>query len=171
MNEARHDLGRARLLKPEALGVPGKRTFRFQMEAERGSAYVWMEKDQLSSLAIAIKKFLEENGGTGRQAREPVIEGLPEPFFDFKAASLGLAFDETSGLFAVLAYNREDFEEDRATLLCWLSRRQVERMADEALVVVAAGRSTCPLCKEPMDSDGHMCVKTNGHHKTGIEEM
>ena len=43
------------------------------------------------------------------------------------------------------------------------ARRQIQAAADEALKVVAAGRPTCPLCKQPMDLEGHMCVRTNGH--------
>ena len=168
MLESRHDLGRAQLLKPEALGQPGKRTFRFQIEAERGSAFVWMEKDQLSTLAVAIKRFLEDNPAK-QQPRDGIIEAIPEPFFDLKAASLGLAFDESTGLFGILAYTAEDFERDQATLLCWVTRRQIDGMADEALRVVAAGRPICPLCKQPMDPEGHVCVRTNGHRAVADE--
>jgi len=172
MLEARYDLGRAGILKPEALGQPGQRTFRFQVEAERGSAVVWMEKEQLSAIAAAIQKFLDEN-----ELRQPgtalggAIETLPEPFYELKAASLGLAYDEGTGLFAVMAFNQEDFARDEATLIFWVSRKQVEGMAAEAIQVVAAGRPTCPLCKLPMDPEGHLCVRSNGHHKTGIEEL
>ncbi len=169
MLEARHDLGRARLFKPEALGTPGKRTFRFQIEAERGSANVWMEKAQLCALATAVKKFLEDNPARAA-SRDSVIETLPEPYLDFKAASLGLAYDETSGLFAILAYEAEDFERDTATLICWVTRRQIDQMADAALIVVNAGRPICPLCKQAMDPEGHVCVKSNGH-KAASDEL
>lgn len=162
-------MGRAQLLKPEALGQPGKRTFRFQIEAERGSAFVWMEKDQLSALAVAIKRFLEENPAKQQQARDGIIEAIAEPFFDFKAANLGLAFDEQTALFAILAYTVEDFKRDQATLLCWVTRRQIDAMADEALRVVASGRPICPLCKQPMDPAGHVCVRTNGHRAEANE--
>ena len=168
--DSRHDLGRARLLKPEALGVPGKRTFRFLIEAERGSAHVWMEKQQLSALALAIQQFLEENPQRQPQAREGSIEAIADPFFDFKAASLGLAYDEATRLFAVLAYDAESVERDQVTLLCWVSRRQVEGVAEEAQKVVAAGRPICPLCKEPMDPEGHSCIRSNGH-KAAADEL
>ena len=167
--EARHDLGRARLVKPEALGVPGKRTFHFQIEAERGSAYVWMEKNQLSALAVAIQKFLEDDPAEQRQTRDGIIEVILDPFFDFKAASLGLAYDEVSHLFAILAYDAEDFERDEVTLLCWISRHQVEQMAVDALTVVGAGRPICVLCKQPIDPEGHICVESNGHKPIGGE--
>ena len=149
--------------------MPGKRTFRCQIEAERGSAYVWMEKNQLSALAVAVEKFLEDNPSGQRQTRDGIIETIREPFFDFKAASLGLAYDEVSQLFAILAYEADDFERDEVTLQCWISRRQVGQMARDALTVVGAGRPTCPLCKQPMDPEGHICVKSNGHKPVGGE--
>jgi uncharacterized repeat protein (TIGR03847 family) len=170
--EAQHDLGRAGVLKPEALGQPGHRTFRFNVEAERGSAHIWVEKGQMSALAEAIQKFLEETKlPPPSRPRTGQVETLPEPFYELRAASLGLAYDEGTGLFAVLAYTQEDFQEDRATVILWASKAQVEAMAEESLHVVSAGRPVCPLCKQPMDPEGHACVRSNGHHKSGIEEL
>ncbi|MBV9291748.1 MAG: DUF3090 family protein, partial [Frankiales bacterium] len=32
-----------------------------------------------------------------------------------------------------------------------------------ALRVVAAGRPPCPLCGNPLDPQGHVCPRQNGH--------
>ena len=78
-------------------------------------------------------------------------------------ASLGLAYDEGSGLFAVLAYDSDDAERDVATVACWASRKRAEELADAALAIVAAGRPICPLCDGPIDPEGHACARSNGH--------
>ena len=31
--------------------------------------------------------------------------------------------------------------------------------------VVSAGRPPCPLCAEPLDPEGHVCVRLNGYHR------
>lgn len=131
-----------------------------------------MEKEQLSSLALAIKKFLQETPEelTGPPPMEQPVRSAREPFFDFKIASLGLAHEKTAGMFAVLVHDLEDANSERATLLWWSPRAQIETMADEALEVVAAGRPLCVLCKQPMDPQGHMCPRSNGH-KAGMEEI
>ena len=36
-----------------------------------------------------------------------------------------------------------------------------ETRAAEALV--AAGRPPCPICGQPLDPDGHVCPRSNGH--------
>jgi uncharacterized repeat protein (TIGR03847 family) len=37
-----------------------------------------------------------------------------------------------------------------------------------ALEVVAAGRPPCPLCGQPLDAEGHICVRLNGHRPQEI---
>ena len=164
MNKSRHDLGVAQRLKAEALGVPGQRTFRILVEAERGSATIWMEKQQLSALALSIKGFIRELG-EHPQGVAPTAAPRPakEPYFDFKASNLGLGYDEGRSLFAVLAYDREDSESDTATLICWALKAEAEELADEALEIVVAGRPLCSLCGGPIDPEGHMCPRSNGH--------
>jgi uncharacterized repeat protein (TIGR03847 family) len=34
-----------------------------------------------------------------------------------------------------------------------------------ALRVVAAGRPPCPLCSLPLDPEGHICPRQNGHRR------
>ena len=36
-------------------------------------------------------------------------------------------------------------------------------LAQGALKVVSAGRPPCPLCGLPLDTDGHVCPRQNGH--------
>ena len=45
-------------LQPEAQGEPGKRTFRIIVDSESSSASMWMEKEQLFQLAVAIQRLI-----------------------------------------------------------------------------------------------------------------
>ena len=164
MPSVRNDLGTAKVLKAEAHGEPGKRTFRIVAEAEQGTASLWMEKEQLSALALSIKGYIEEmEDETEGPRAEPATVSSPEPSFDFKLASLALSYDEATHRFGILAYDERDAETDTATLVCWTPRQQAEAMAEEALEAVSAGHPICQLCHRPMEKEGHMCPHYNGH--------
>ena len=47
----------------------------------------------------------------------------------------------------------------------FLSPPQARAFAERAERVVSAGRPPCPLCAEPLDADGHVCVRLNGYHE------
>ena len=46
-------------IEAESFGEPGKRTFRIVVSASNGSAIMWLEKEQLLQLALAIQELLQ----------------------------------------------------------------------------------------------------------------
>jgi uncharacterized repeat protein (TIGR03847 family) len=50
-----------------------------------------------------------------------------------------------------------------AVLRVRITAAQARAFADRALKVVAAGRPPCPLCSLPLDAEGHVCPRQNGH--------
>ena len=76
----------------------------------------------------------------------------------------GLAGSRGSELLA--AFEGVDEEEDDApdTLRVRLTPALARRFANQALTVVAAGRLPCPLCGQPLDPQGHICPRRNGHY-------
>jgi hypothetical protein len=54
------DLGPVLGLQAESVGVPGQRTFRIHAHSAQGAARLWLEKEQLQALAVAIEEFLSE---------------------------------------------------------------------------------------------------------------
>lgn len=44
-----------------------------------------------------------------------------------------------------------------------LTAEDADRFARAAQGVVAAGRPPCPLCGQPLDPQGHLCPRRNGH--------
>ena len=55
--------------------------------------------------------------------------------------------------------------EDGAVARIGASRDQVAALALHGAAVVQAGRPPCPLCGEPLDKEGHVCVRMNGHKR------
>lgn len=54
------DLGPIDTLGAEAIGQPGQRRFRLFARSKRGSAFMWMEKEQLNHLSLIIDRFLAQ---------------------------------------------------------------------------------------------------------------
>lgn len=82
---------------------------------------------------------------------------------DFKVGKLALGHDKSSNGFLLLAHDVEEMEDNTATLSFWLATSQAEDIAKESLKVCAAGRPRCFLCSQPINPEGHMCPRSNGH--------
>ena len=165
MAEPKNEIPIVRSLVAEALGEPGQRSFRFLVDGEGSSAIIWLEKEQLFQLALAIQQLLA--GTSEEDAAEP-SEGPSSALpisLDFKAGRLALGHDDTTGLFMIDAHDLEDEDEDTATVRVWAGKDVVKEFSSEAMRVCAAGRPLCPLCGGPIDPDGHPCARVNGHVK------
>jgi uncharacterized repeat protein (TIGR03847 family) len=44
-----------------------------------------------------------------------------------------------------------------------LGLNEARSFAEDAMVVLAAGRPPCPICGEPLDPQGHICLRRNGY--------
>ena len=152
-------------MKAEAVGEPGQRTFRLIVESGAASASMWLEKEQLSQLAVYIQEMIASlpsgAGGSESEAPEPQWSGGIASL-DFKVGNLALGHDRSSNCFMIVAHDIEE-QEDAATLSFWLTIRQGDGLAKEAMKVCAAGRPRCHLCGQPINPDGHMCPRANGH--------
>ena len=177
--EAQYAFGPATRLQAQAIGEPGHRTFRLLVESDDGrAAAMWVEKEQLQALGLAIEQLLAEfQGKSGaRPPRQPPIDTFPpNPTVDFKVGRLALGQDESeleSGpRYVILVYDLEGSgaEEEEttspATFATRATREQLRALSRNIAEVVAAGRPRCPLCGDPMDGGdkAHYCVRSNGH--------
>ena len=167
---ARNDLGMCKTIHAESVGRPGSRYFRLHADADRGTVLLWLEKEHLYELAMAIKRLME------KELAEP-ISGQASPAGDvsvdheFKAFRMALAHDDESGIYLLLANAEEEEEEeegeesdDTPDLALRVRADQLDRLADEALAVCASGRPRCPLCGAAMnEGETHVCPRSNGH--------
>lgn len=167
MSDARYDFGHAARLQADATGEPGQRRFRLLVDSPAGSACLWMEKEQLYGLALAIHRLLATLEETSEQTPAPSEgTGRPDqaPDVEFQVGNLALGHTPDTDLHALLVYDAEAPEDGSATLHCWANAQQLRDLADEALRVCAAGRPLCPLCHAPINpGEAHRCPKSNGH--------
>ena len=165
-SRARYRFGALARVVAEAIGEPGQRTFRLVLESGAASALLWLEKEQLSQLSISLQQIIAALSSSVK-----AVEGeSPEPpwsgavtTIDFKVGKLALGHDISSNCFLFLAHDVDEVEESTATLSFWLTYKQGEELADEGQKVCAAGRPRCFLCGQPINADGHICPRANGH--------
>ncbi len=131
MEMAQHNFGLVSGVEPESLGVPGKRVFRLLIDGPPpAAATLWIEKEQLYGLSMAIKKLLEsepwkmgegaERAGVPFLDDEEMLEGTSREAVEFKVSRLGLAFGpgvEHVTLFFHDALEDEEEEEDDSSFL------------------------------------------------------
>jgi uncharacterized repeat protein (TIGR03847 family) len=166
------------------VGDPGSRTFFLQARDGGRVVSVVLEKVQVAVLADRLNQLLEEleRRGIAESGQEPPtdVEPLDEPVVEaFRAGTLTLGWDGDSE--RVLVEAREEIPEDeepetvdlevededpdgpdlfRVRLSAPAARAFVER----AVRIVASGRPPCPLCGQPLDAQGHICPRRNGHY-------
>jgi len=44
-----------------------------------------------------------------------------------------------------------------------ITRGQAAAFVERANELMKAGRPSCPICSRPMDPEGHVCPRSNGH--------
>ena len=107
-------------------------------------------------------------------ARAPLDEPINEAF---RAGSLTLGWDgDTERVLLEARAQGEDGEpidpdedddedEDGPDLLrVLLTREAAQSFVARAARIVSAGRPPCPLCGAPLDAQGHICPRRNGHY-------
>jgi uncharacterized repeat protein (TIGR03847 family) len=165
------DFGRAERLEPEAIGEPGQRTFRLRALSGNDTASLWLEKEQLAALTLAIRQLLEQTS-SGETPAEPAAPAPDAAFpdqaqVDFKIGRLGLGYDEAKRMVVIFAYAEGEAEEEdkekSPTFSCQVTRGQCRSFAERAEEVISAGRPICLLCGAPLDRGGHKCQRRNGH--------
>ena len=163
------DLGTADHVKADAVGEPGQRTFRIRLLSGGGAACLWMEKEQLQALGMAIDQLLAQlrSNRTGRnEAPIPASESgdFPSSYdYEFRVARLGLGYDDEKDVLVLLAHDAESDLEGPPTLTCRVARGRMRTLSSEIGTVISAGRPRCPLCNQPLTGGPHACPGSNGH--------
>lgn len=160
-----HDLGPVDEIDAEAIGEPGRRTFRILAERGDTIASLWLEKEQLQALGMIMEQQLARLGR--RRGKEPLpILSLASRFtgraaIDFKVGRMAVGYDERRGVFVVTAHEIEDPMSTEPAFTCTATAPQVAALAEKIARVVAAGRPRCPLCGAPVEGP-HVCPLANG---------
>ncbi|MEE2035200.1 DUF3090 domain-containing protein [Rhodococcus chondri] len=164
------------------VGEPGDRVFYLQAVHDSRVVSVTLEKQQVQILADRMGLLLEEvhrRFGTVLP-EEPDVDTSPlvTPIdAEFRVGTMGLGWDADSGAVVVELLAVTETELDESVVLddtdegpdavrVFLTPIQARGFAARSEIVVAAGRTPCPLCGEPIDGDGHICIRTNGYLRT-----
>jgi uncharacterized repeat protein (TIGR03847 family) len=146
---------------------------------------VALEKVQVQALAEKVDELLDEvrrrqgddtlvpaAGGRELEDVAPLDSPIEE---EFRVGTLALAWDDETSTVLIEAQSQQAGEEEAAEtegggftgdmLRVRLSPVAARAFARRAQRVVAAGRPPCPLCGNPLDPQGHICPRQNGHHR------
>jgi uncharacterized repeat protein (TIGR03847 family) len=157
----------------ETIGQPGHRTFHLQAGQGDYLLTLIIEKEQAAGLARELLNLLAEieekfNRPTPKEDSRQHDLDLREPILPaFRVAQMGLGYDVEADQ-VVLILNEllpEDADHEPRVARMNISREQVLLLAEHAQQVVARGRPICPNCGRPIDPEGHLCPKSNGHRK------
>ena len=149
------------LLTAGAVGPPGQRVFYLQARHPGGVVSLRLEKAQVAALCRYLDEMLAdlppvEPADGDMDLVEPVVA-------EWVVASLGVSYDEEDDRVVLVAEEMVEEGEDAARASIRATREQVAAFSRHGNEVVAAGRPPCPLCGGPLDPEGHMCVRLNGH--------
>lgn len=165
--------GDAQLLRAEALGEPGSRRFRLVAVIDGETYVLWMEKQQVQALGLALEQLVEH-----LPPSPGFSSGDPSAFVDentrnqFRVDRIEIAFDESREQIVLGAHDFEKDDDDgRPTLLIRISREIGRTLSEDAADLVAKGRPLCPMCGFPMNpGELHVCPHQNGHLPLKLDE-
>ncbi len=167
--EQRYEFGNLTHISAVAVGVPGQRTFFLIIANGREWVRVWLEKEVLEALAVAIERLTDalaleklydpasapEEGPGAKEAPA----GLPASEVEVEQISLG--YDEGKAILDLVVHPSGPRPLGWSELYCHLGLGMLKEFGVRAAKVCAAGRPRCPLCGLPMDPEGHICPESN----------
>lgn len=158
-----------------AVGSPGQRVFYLQSREGSHLITLKVEKEHVRALAEYLGGLLarvKSAPGAASGAAE-LIEPL-EAAWD--VGSLAVGYDESQDRVVVEASELIEAEEpeeestprpepEPAMARFRITRAQAAAFVERANELMKGGRPTCPVCSRPMDPEGHVCPRANGHVK------
>jgi uncharacterized repeat protein (TIGR03847 family) len=143
------------------VGEPGKRVFYLQAGSAGQVVSLRLEKSQVAALSAYLTAMLADlppvhDVAHGTALIEPVVA-------EWVVGSLGVSYDEDADRVVLVAEELVEEGADGASARIVATRDQIAALAAHGAEIVAAGRPPCPLCGQPLDPEGHVCVRLNGH--------
>ncbi|QIG43192.1 DUF3090 domain-containing protein [Nocardioides anomalus] len=171
------------------VGPPGQRTFFLQARSGARITSVSLEKQQVAALSERIDQLLDEvmtSDSTesvvpavaplGLEDSAPLEQPIEE---EFRAGTMTLSWDPDDERVvievfpyteaAVVSPDQLDEEltepEPDEVFLVRLDAGAARAFVKRAEQVLEAGRPNCPFCGNPIDPEGHLCVRANGFRR------
>ena len=152
-----------------AIGPPGQRVFYLQSRESGRVITLKVEKEHVRALAEYLGGLLARVKGAPAPAGGDA--DLLEPVeASWDVGSLAVGYDEGQDRVVVEASElQEEAEEENAPVpepamaRFRITRAQAAAFVERANDLMKGGRPTCPVCSRPMDPEGHVCPRANGH--------
>lgn len=162
------DLGTARGVDARAFGKPGERTFQLRiMGATEETAALWLEKQQLQALSLALSQVLAQTGGEDTPATD--LSFFPEPpDADLHVGRMAVGYDPADKTVVIQAHDLASDEDGAPDVIARITSANVAQLSTRLKEMIAGGRPICPLCGVPLSSSGHTCIRSNGHSEEPV---
>jgi uncharacterized repeat protein (TIGR03847 family) len=171
------------------VGEPGARAFFLQARSGVRVVTIALEKQQVAVLAERLDELLDEIMSSSDEttlipAVAPVAladaQPLEQPITEeFRAGTMTLSWDSEDERIVIEVFPfteaavvspeqvDEDFEEPEPEelFLVRIPAAMARAFVQRAGQVIEAGRPSCPFCGNPIDPDGHLCVRANGFRR------
>ena len=163
MSSASFDYQQVTRVTAGAIGEPGKREFYLQLRAGGQLVSLALEKDQLRALTERLQEvFSRVPVPPSSRLPDMALEQPIAPIWRVGFMTLTYSQDEKS--FEVSLVELVDEGDEPATGHFEASLTQMQALAVHAAALISAGRPPCPMCGGPIDHDGGVCPRLNGHH-------
>lgn len=107
---------------------------------------------------VVLEVFSIESDAEGEEASPELAEALDTDLDEALA-------DELADALADALEDALDDEQYAEMLLVRMGAAQARAFCSRAKRVLGAGRPDCPFCGNPIDPDGHLCVRANGFRR------
>lgn len=164
-----HEYEMLTVLEAGAVGEPGQRRFHLIAGTSGDVVTLWMEKEQLQALGLAIDQLITQLNDAGLTTTEivaepaPLGEALSPTMPEYLVSKMAIGYDDERQLVAVFAHDAEQEDEDEPVFSGRAALPAAKALAEQITEVVAAGRPRCPRCGQPIGPEGHVCPHDNGH--------
>jgi uncharacterized repeat protein (TIGR03847 family) len=164
------------------VGEPGGRTFFLQARKGGDVVSVVLEKTQVAVLAQQLDALLDILSDRGVESvpaeADPARHDdgpLGEPLVEaFRVGAMALAWDGEDDRVVIEAAavpedgessadDTDDDPEGPDLVRIRIDGPTARAFVERATRVVSAGRPLCPRCGEPLDPQGHICVRPNAY--------
>lgn len=150
-----------------ALGEPGRRIFYMQALASGELISFKCEKEQVGAIGEYLDRILSDLPDRHLDELPQDMELIEPVIPEWAVGSVSVAYDrdddELVMMIEELRFDDDESEEELATARFTLTREQLNALVNRSRSLLEAGRPPCRLCGRPLDPDGHMCPRTNGH--------
>ncbi|HEV3095819.1 MAG TPA: DUF3090 family protein [Candidatus Dormibacteraeota bacterium] len=165
MASASFDFEQVTRVTAGTVGEPGKRAFYLQLRAAGELVSLAVEKDQLRALTERLQEVFSRVAIPPPPAGRPPDMALEEPIDPvWRVGFMTLTYSQEEKTFEVSLVELVEEGDEPATGHFQASLAQMQALATHAASLISAGRPPCPMCGGPIDHDGGVCPRLNGHH-------